>query len=576
MIIGLFLIILCGPDFKVSKLEVRGSEYFRDAQIKKIMLTKTAGLFRRGIFKQEIFDGDLAAIRSLYNNSGFLDAAVEGGLVFDTIAKTVSIDVVIKEGSQTFVGEIAFSGNTVFPGDSLGNRLIMKKGEPADPRKTDMDNYIITSIYDDAGYADVKVQSDFIANDFRARITHNITEGEKQYVEDVEITGLDRTRKSVVMKEIDLKPGDLFRYANLLKSQRNLYNLGVFSSIRTQVKNGTRANLKTAQFMVSEKRPLTVNLWVGYGTRDYLRLGAGFTHVNVLGRAWQGKIEGKISFAEYSLNSQLNFPKFLISPVKYGIGVFYQMKDEIGFRTRRIGLYNEARLDMLGGQFLFKHDVENVRTYFTAQNGPPDSVRNDWLNGLTMNWIRDNRDDPFATSRGSYVNVTLETSGIIMPANADYLRPTVEIRLFKPLASFIAASSFKIAAVQPFAPSAGVPVYKRFYCGGTTSVRGYSEWSIGPKDQYGNPLGGIALFETSGEIRFPIYRILGGVIFIDGGNIWQEYGDIAVSTELRWGTGGGLRLKTPLGSVRFDYGLKLGRRPGESAGALHFAVGEAF
>jgi outer membrane protein assembly factor BamA len=128
--------------------------------------------------------------------------------------------------------------------------------------------------------------------------------------------------------------------------------------------------------------------------------------------------------------------------------------------------------------------------------------------------------------------------------------------------------------VEAVAPTVNIPVYKRFYCGGTSSVRGYPERGIGPVDENDNPLGGRFLGEISGEVRFPIYRILGGVVFIDGGNIWQDMGEI--DTKLRWGVGGGLRLQTFLGSVRLDYGFKLGRQEEESLGVLHFAIGEAF
>ena len=87
-------------------------------------------------------------------------------------------------------------------------------------------------------------------------------------------------------------------------------------------------------------------------------------------------------------------------------------------------------------------------------------------------------------------------------------------------------------------------------------------------------MGGRYLGELSAELRFPLYRILGGVVFVDGGNIWQSYDEIPQG--LRWGAGAGLRLKSFLGSIRLDYGFKLGRREGESVGSLHFAIGEAF
>lgn len=567
------LILSSTINFRVTKIDIQGNEYFKDSAIKKMMLTRTTRFFYRGIFIKEIFDGDITAIKNLYNYNGFLEAQAAYRLDFDSTKKAVKIGITIEEGNQTFIKEIDFAGNTKFSNDLLREKINTKLTQPFDRRKIDIDNYIITSIYDDLGYADVKVQSDFVADNFEAKIVHNIIEGEEQFIEAIAITGLQKTKKQVVLREINLGSNSLFRYANVLKSQRNLYDLGIFKSIRTQTKNGSKPNFKVVLFTLSEKEPITVNLRIGYGTYDYLRFGLGFTHINILGRAWQGKIEGKVSFSEYRLNSQITFPKFLIVPIKYSIGSFYQFKKEIGFKTRHIGLYNETHFDMINGQFSTKYDIGNIRTYLPVSE-EKDSIKNEWLHGLTLNWLKDRRDDPFAPNAGDYININLETSGIIMPASVNYLRPISEFRLFKPLFPLVVASSFKIGAVQIIAPSTEVPVYKRFYCGGTTSVRGYSDWSIGPKDKNGNPSGGQVLLEISGEIRFPIYKIFGGVFFLDAGNVWQKYGDIGPG--LRWGTGAGLRLKTPLGNARLDYGMKLDRKPAESTGALHFAIGEAF
>ncbi len=568
--IVLYLLLLSTIDFKVTKIAITGNEYFIEAAIKHVMLTKTPGLFRKGSFQAEIFNGDITAIQNLYNNNGFIDAHVEYELIFDSTEKKVEINIDITEGRQTYVDKIEFVGNKLFTGDSLREKMTTRLNEPFDKRKLELDSYTITSLYDDRGYADARVQSDYSVTDNELRIVFTISEGEKQFIEEIEILGLERTREGVVRQEITLKSNDAFRYADILRSQRNLYNLGIFRSIRMNARKTSKPNFKIVQFTAIEKEPITVNFRIGYGTQDYLRVGFGITHINILGRAWRGKIEGKASFAEYRLNSQLTFPRFFILPVKYSIGAFYQFKKEIGFKTRIIGGYWSTYLNLVGGKLSAKYDIEGVRTYFIDA----DSTEDDLLQGITFNWLRDGRNDPLFPRTGSYVNINFETSGIIMPSGINYMRPTIEFRFFKPITTLVGAVSAKVGIVQEVSPTIEVPVYKRFYCGGTSSVRGYSEWSIGPKDENDNPIGGVALFEASGEIRFPIYKILGGTFFVDAGNIWQEFDEI--DTSLRWGIGAGLRVKTPLGSVRLDYGIKIEREPDESLGAVHFAIGEAF
>jgi len=569
MIVLLFL-LLTTVEFKVTKITTNGNQYFKESAIKNITLTRTSRIFRKGIFNQEIFKGDITAIKNLYKYDGFLEIELGHELVFDSINKKVEVSINIEEGNQTFVETIEFSGNIIFGDSTLREKIVTQPNGPFDKRQIELDNYVITSVYDDIGYADANVQSDYSIKDHRAHITYTITENERQFVRNIEFFGLKRTQEGILRRETVLESDDIFRYANVLKSQRNLYNLGVFKSIRVQTKNADKPNYKIVQFNLSEKKAVNFYFRIGYGTRDYLRLGAGAKHINLFGRAWQGKIDGKLSFTEYRLNSQLTFPRFIIFPVKYSIGAFYQFKKEISFRTRSIGGYMATHFGVLQGTFSTKYEVERVQTYYPDH----DSTEDDWLQGITFSWLKDRRNDPLFTRAGDYANILLETSGIIFPSDVDYLRPTFDYRVFKPIVTLVGALSFKVGVVQEITPTHEVPVYKRFYCGGTSSVRGYSEWSIGPKDEIDNPIGGKILSEISGELRFPIYKMLGGVMFIDGGNVWQEYSDF--NGKLRYGIGAGLRLKTPLGSVRLDYGFKLGRQTDESPGALHFAIGEAF
>ena len=568
--ITLFLFLIATSEFKVTQVTIDGNQYFTEKSIKSIMLTKTPGLFRKGAFNHEIFKGDITAINNLYEYSGFIEVIVDHQLIYDSTSSKVEIKIAIEEGQQTFVQHISFSGNTLFGDDYLKERITAFLQEPFDRRKLDLDAYLVTTAYDDSGYADVQVRVDHSIIDNKASIDYLIVENERQFVDGVEFHGLQRTREDILHREMLLKNDEVFRYALVLKSQRNLYNLGIFKSLRTEIKSSATANKKIVQFNLSERDAINLSFRIGYGTRDYLRLGAGIKHINLFGRAWQGNIEGKWSFAEYNINSQLALPRFILFPLKYSIGAFYQYKKEIGFATRGVGGYVASHLDMFGGIFSTKYEIAGIRTYFSDN----DSTQNDWLQGLTFNWLKDQRNDPLYTTSGNYTNMILETSGIIFPSDVDYFKTTVDCRLFKPVMIFVGAVAFKTGVVQGISPTTEVPVYKRFYCGGTSSVRGYSEWSIGPVDDNDNPAGGRILAEISGEMRFPLYKILGGVIFIDGGNVWQEFDDI--SSSLRWGTGVGLRLKTALGSVRLDYGFKINRQADESIGTLHFAIGEAF
>lgn len=568
----IFLTVLFAAslEFKAGVIEVRGNEYFNDASIKHIMLTKTPALFRSGVFKEEVFAGDITAIKNLYRYNGFLDVEVTYNLTFDSLRSRVAIDIFVMENKQTFVHDIVFDGNMLFADDMLYRTVTTALGEPFDQRKMDFDNHVVTSLYDDQGYADATVLSQKQVTENRASITHNITEGERQFVHSIEIRGLARTQRSSVVREIIMNPGDVFRYAVLLQSQRNLYNLGIFRSIRIDTRSAPVSNQKIVQFVLTEKEAIAAELRLGYGTRDRVRLGASVAHKNLFGRVWHAQLEGKLSFIEYRLSTRLSFPRFFILPVRHSIGAFFQIREEIGFTTRTIGAQYKIHFRLANGDFSTQYEIERTHTSYSDTTSDTDA----WVHGVSFNWLKDTRNDPLSTRRGAYVILAVETSGIMLPADVHYVRPTAEYRIFRPIGSLIAGISMKTGIAEPVSPSMDIPVHKRFYCGGTTSVRGYGEWTIGPTNEDGDPLGGRILYEGSAELRIPLYWILGAAVFIDWGNVWRTYDDIEAS--LRWGAGVGVRVKTPLGSIRLDYGWKITPRPDESAGTLHFAIGEAF
>jgi outer membrane protein insertion porin family len=568
--ISIILLLMSVAEFRVRTIEVTGNEYFKESAIKKVMLTRTKNLLRKGVFNESVFSGDVEAVKNLYRYEGFIEISVEHALQYDSSEMLVDIALQISEGRQHFVEQVVFQGNNVFAAESLDKEITMRPGEVFDPRQVTADNYIIRYLYDDLGYADVQVESGYEVEAERVTVTHSIVEGAKQYVDQIEILGLRHTDTSIVFRELKLARGDLFRYARILESQRELYKLGVFMAIRTRVENSKLPDHKDVQFSLTERELMVINLRAGYGTRDRVRFGLGLTHYNMFGRAWQGKLEGKLSFVEQRVNTSVTFPRTLFLPGRLSIGFFFKRLDEIGYETQSLGGNIVTRFDIGLDELSAKYEVERISTYY--EEG--DSTGQDLLHGVTVGWLRDRRDDPFFTTRGYYANINCELSGIIFPSDVDYVRPTAQIRAYRSIAGVVLAVAVRAGLVEPVKPTDEVPVYKRFYCGGASSVRGYSERAIGPVDENDNPLGGRYLGEASAELRFPLYRILGGVVFVDVGNIWREYHEIPDG--LRWGVGVGLRLKSPLGSIRLDYGFKIDRREEESAGSLHFAIGEAF
>ena len=157
------------------------------------------------------------------------------------------------------------------------------------------------------------------------------------------------------------------------------------------------------------------------------------------------------------------------------------------------------------------------------------------------------------------------------------LKAVLEGRTYLPVRDCVLALRLRLGTLEPFGGSeqTDVPLVSRFYSGGSTSVRGFAFQKLGPLDEDGDPLGGLSLAEGSAELRFPIWRRLSGVVFVDAGRVALDSSNIG-GGDFYYSTGAGLRVRTPLGPLRLDYGFLLNPPSGIDRSRLYISVGHAF
>ena len=133
--------------------------------------------------------------------------------------------------------------------------------------------------------------------------------------------------------------------------------------------------------------------------------------------------------------------------------------------------------------------------------------------------------------------------------------------------------------MRPYGPGPETPVEERFFAGGNVSVRGWGRQLLGPQAVNGAtpiPLGGDSKLESSVELRYPIVKDLGGVLFLDAGNVWAAWNGID-PLDLHYALGIGLRYQTPIGPFRIDMAWKLNTQyVDERLYRLHLSIGQAF
>jgi outer membrane protein assembly factor BamA len=195
---------------------------------------------------------------------------------------------------------------------------------------------------------------------------------------------------------------------------------------------------------------------------------------------------------------------------------------------------------------------------------------------LGLNW--DNANDFFFPTRGARIRSSFERYGGGLGGDLDMHRAEVESYHYHPLwGPFTAAVALRGGWSDTFGKTQDVPVFERFFMGGGNTVRGYKERDVGPRSPIDdNPLGGRKMAGATVETRFPLFWRFRGALFVDGGQVAEEWFHVRPAV-WKYSAGAGIRFVTPVGPFRLDGGYKLNRDKGDlETYRIHFSLGESF
>jgi len=190
---------------------------------------------------------------------------------------------------------------------------------------------------------------------------------------------------------------------------------------------------------------------------------------------------------------------------------------------------------------------------------------------------RDTRDNLFDATKGFYLEASSEFGGFFTAKTRKFIRFNGQFKYFYPFNSLtIIGTSVELGIMDADGGLSYIPLHERFYTGGPNSMRGFEYEKLGPLDKKRIPIGGKIKFVWNLiEVRRTIYKMIGGVFFIDIGNVWLTSRDMGLR-DVRFAIGLGLRVNTPIGLGRLDYGFNVDRQKHEPRGQLYFSMGQAF
>jgi outer membrane protein insertion porin family len=596
-----------GRTIAVDEVRVEGNSVFTAKEIKAMMATRESGWLRERPFREDVLEKDLDIIIDQYAAAGYLSAEVKQTVTRTKDGGRALIALKVAEGRQTLTGNISFEGNAALSAADLSAVLTMKPAAPFNDRLLEEDRYRVLSLYSTKGYLYARVEAEKTpafpdeAAGRSARtgtaavpevmnIRFRVSEDQRVTIGKIILRGNVETRDSVILRELEPRTGEPYNYESILKSQQRVYRYGYFNLAKFEpVHPNEKEYVKDMLFTVEERPAGAVEFGVGYGTLDRLRGFVEVSHRNLWGTARYASL--RLEASDILERAALTFQEpwflgFRNLDSKYLLAWsdakrINEETREVYYQTRKTTASYGVERSKDGLKVSLTYQFENVENYNVqpaAELSPDDSGRV-LISSLSPAIILDKRDDPFNPHSGGIHGINVKEAMNFIGSKADFTKVTVQSTWYLPLAEHtITALSARAGMGWPHHETQEVPLHERFYLGGSTTVRGYTQDSVGPSnpDASGNliPTGGSAMVQLNAELRLNTAEGGGVVFFTDAGNVWVD--QTIRLHDLRASYGAGLRYHTPVGPLRIDYGLKIHRRPGESPGELHFNIGQAF
>ena len=664
-----------GATRAIDRVELQANIHTEPTRCRSVVIallcrfTTYRGFKQRHYLNRQELKRDVLRIRVFYFRHGYREAQVDT-TVTRLNDKQVAVRFNISEGEPTIVTDVSVTyDSALFTAKKVQQLTLIERGEPLDLVTLDSTRIQFQNELWELGYADALVDTSTVVDQatHSARVQVRLVKNRLTTVGDIVIQGTEQVAPRTVLNSLSFRPGDLFRRSKMIESQRNLYESNLFKLAALDVPESFDS-VKTVNVLLREAPLHEARIGGGFNTVDFLQTEGRFTHYNLFGGArrldlsatagnlFAGSLNGKGLFHRqlddttitgdasdflkptWQASIELKQPAWLQrSRNAIAIGAFTQRRAvpsvviDKGYGgnltyTRTLAVRAPASLS-------YRFEVTRVEAggpYFCVNFGVCDTTSINALRGhqrlspVTAQVQIDRSDQPLAPTRGYRARAELEHASSLTVSDYRFNRAYAEGTLYSRLGwrSAVLASRVRLGFVRPL--SGGGPLNeavlhprKRFYAGGSQSVRGYGENQLGPRiltlplqflvnsrtasgapcdvtsdairfcdpnvitDSSRQPvgddkftpraLGGTSLLEASIEYRFPLPFLtnLGGAVFVDGAAVGERVLDplgagVRTLADLVRGTGAitpgfGVRYLSTVGPIRVDVGFNPSR-----------------
>lgn len=563
-----------GAGAKIEKINFLGNTHYSSSDLQDEIMSKESRWYRffssAENYDSEKMDYDKELLRRFYTSRGYADFSVLSAVAeLSEDRKSFILTFTIEEGPRYEVGKInivsEINGVETKP---LYKDLEIEEGDWFSSELVEKSVTEMTESLGRKGFAFVDVEPEYIRDPEHGEIdiNFNIYEGERIFINRINITGNDRTLDEVIRREFRLDEGDALNISKLRDSRRNIENLNFFSKVDIQTEN-VGEDKADVNVKVEEKSTGYFNVGIGYSTTNGALLRAGITENNFRGKGQE--VGFNIGFSERTKDYDISFtePYFLGRRLSAGIDLFMQdqdYKDEASYDTRTTGgrtrfgwkytddLYHLARYSYS------TNDIRHVKSYASEYVKAEQGSATTSAFGQTI--IYDKRDNANNTKEGYYLSLGHDISGL--GGDTKYNRFDAKLYKFYTFYDYYTLKLFSTGGYIVGYGGEDVRMSDRYYLGGQT-MRGFEFAGIGARDKATkDALGGNWMMYSGAELTFPIgLDELGikGRTFWDLGALGKpdkfNSQKINYSSKVRSSVGFGFDWMSPMGKINIDFGF---------------------
>jgi outer membrane protein insertion porin family len=604
-----------GEVAKIAKINIVGNHAFSESTLVDLMQLQTPGWLswytKNDQYSRQKLTADLETIRSYYLNRGYLDFSIDSTQVSITPDKRdIYIVINVTEGDKYIVSDVKLGGELLLPEAELMRLVTLKPGEPFSREKLAESSKQITERLGNEGYAFANANAvpDVDKDKRTVAFTIMIDPGRRVYVRRINVVGNTKTRDEVIRRELLQLEGSFYDGRRVQESRRRVERLGYFEpgvELETEPVSGTTDQVDVT-LKVKEKPTGAILFGIGFSSSDKLILQGSISQANIFGSGKAITLNANTSKVNRNIGLSYTDPYFTVDGVSTGFSIYDRR-----FDAQELGLGNYTTETLGGGVSLGFPITDRDRinaglaleqtkvelgdnppprlATFVAQNG------NDPLAlPLTLSWVRDRRDSALLPTSGLLQRLVGE---IALPGlDLQYYKVTYDASWYYPVTRDVTTLLRGLVGWGGGYGGKQLPFFKNYYAGGTNSVRGYEQATLGPQDSNGI-LGGSRSILGTAEILVPFPgmgqdKSLRIGAYFDIGQVWLDQDGLRLGDKstfvdsngqlqtldlsLRYSTGVMIAWNSPFGPLRAFYSFPLNDQPGDRLQRFQFLFGQQF